>query len=221
MALYQTTLGLKLPDLLTVEKWSTAQENENKQLLNDAIEDDRSALEQIRLALAAARVPAGAIQIHASVTAPAGYLLCQGQSVLRSAYPELFASIGVGYGSASTTTFNIPNLVGRVIVGTDPAQGEFTPIGRTGGAKTHTLNTNEIPNHTHTFKNGGNTFNWGANMGPGTVYIQNAIATVGPPPSNNLTTIQGSHNSTESSGGAGGGHNNLQPYAAMQYIIKI
>jgi microcystin-dependent protein len=202
MALYQTTLGLKLPDLLTVEKWSTAQENENKQLLNDAIEEDRSALQQIRDALVAARVPAGAVQIHASATAPTGYLLCQGQSVSRTAYPELFAAIGISYGSENVTTFRIPNLIGRVIVGTDPGQTEFNTMGKTGGAKTHTLNTNEIPNHTHTFKNGGNTFNWGANMGPG-------------------TTIQGSHNSTESSGGAGGGHNNLQPYAAMQYIIKI
>jgi microcystin-dependent protein len=39
---------------------------------------------------------------------------------------------------------------GRTIVGIDTGQTEFDTIEKTGGAKTHTLTTNEMPSHTHT-----------------------------------------------------------------------
>lgn len=53
-------------------------------------------------------------------------------------------------GANNTTTFNLPNLKGRIPVGRDSAQTEFDVLGETGGAKTHTLSSTEMPSHTHT-----------------------------------------------------------------------
>ena len=46
-----------------------------------------------------------------------GFLLCDGSNKLRSAYPELFAVIGVTYGSTNDSNFKLPNLIGRTVFG--------------------------------------------------------------------------------------------------------
>ena len=96
-------------------------------------------------------IPAGAMMAWASDVIPANWLLCDGTAVSRSTYASLFAIIGTTYGSGDgSTTFNLPNLKGRTIVGKDGAQTEFDVLGETGGAKTHTLTQAEMPSHTHT-----------------------------------------------------------------------
>ncbi len=50
---------------------------------------------------------------------PAGYFECNGASLVRTSYPELFAAIGTTYGAASGTTFNVPDLRGQFIRGYD------------------------------------------------------------------------------------------------------
>ena len=63
-------------------------------------------------------------------------MICDGRAVSRSDYSELFAVIGTTYGSGDgSTTFNLPNLKGRVPVGKDSSQTEFDTIGETGGSK--------------------------------------------------------------------------------------
>lgn len=62
-------------------------------------------------------IPVGTIVDFAGAVAPASWLLCNGASVLRATYPLLFAAIGVLYGSADGTHFNVPDLSGRVSVG--------------------------------------------------------------------------------------------------------
>jgi microcystin-dependent protein len=94
------------------------------------------------------QVPAGVISQFAGSTAPAGYLLCEGQSVSTTTYADLFLAIGYSYGG-SGATFTVPNLKGRIPVGRDAAQTEFDVLGETGGAKTHQLTVNEMPSHTH------------------------------------------------------------------------
>lgn len=95
-------------------------------------------------------IPAGAMMAWASDVVPANWLLCDGAAVSRSTYASLFAAIGTQYGSGDgTTTFNLPNLKGRTIVGKDSTQTEFDVLGETGGAKTHTLTISEMPSHTH------------------------------------------------------------------------
>ena len=55
--------------------------------------------------------PIGSIVPYGGVTVPNGFLLCQGQAVSRTTYAELFAVIGIAYGSGDgTTTFNLPDM---------------------------------------------------------------------------------------------------------------
>jgi microcystin-dependent protein len=73
-----------------------------------------------------------------------------GQAVSRTTYSGLFALLGTSYGAGDgTTTFNIPDYRGRTLVGHDASQPEFDVLGETGGAKTHTLTTAQMPSHTH------------------------------------------------------------------------
>lgn len=69
-------------------------------------------------------VPTGVIFPFTSSTIPAGWLLCNGAAVLRSLYYQLFDVIGTTYGAGDgTTTFNLPDLRGRVIAGRDNMGG--------------------------------------------------------------------------------------------------
>ena len=63
-------------------------------------------------------VPAGTMQMFAGNTIPAGWLLCDGSAVSRTDYAKLFSAIGTIYGAGDgSTTFALPNLVGRFIEG--------------------------------------------------------------------------------------------------------
>lgn len=69
-------------------------------------------------------VPVGTIVWSAATQAPNGYLLCNGATVGRTTYSALFAAIGTTYGAGDgSTTFALPNLIGRVMWGgTSPGQ---------------------------------------------------------------------------------------------------
>jgi microcystin-dependent protein len=99
----------------------------------------------------ALQMPAGAITMYGAASAPTGYLLCDGTAVSRVTYAALFTAISTTYGPGNgTTTFNLPNLKGKVPVGLDSADATFDALGDTGGHKTHTLTSSEMPSHTHT-----------------------------------------------------------------------
>ena len=89
----------------------------------------------------------GEIRGFAGATAPAGWLLCQGQVLSVAEHPALFAVIGNAYGGDGATTFALPNSAGRVMRG--PASGAGNALGSTGGADSITLSTNQLPSHTH------------------------------------------------------------------------
>lgn len=68
-----------------------------------------------------AAIPTGTLTAYTGTTAPAGWLICDGTAISRSTYSELFAIVGTTYGSGDgSTTFNLPDLRGRVIVGLSP-----------------------------------------------------------------------------------------------------
>lgn len=63
-------------------------------------------------------VPSGAVIPFAGVTAPVGFLLCDGSEVSRTDYPYLFDTIGTTFGEGDgNTTFNLPNLQDKFIQG--------------------------------------------------------------------------------------------------------
>lgn len=104
-----------------------------------------------------ALIPAGSVITTAASAAPTGWLLCDGTAVSRTTYATLFAAISTTYGAGDgSTTFNLPDLRGRVVAGLDNMGGTdagrldwANTIGTTGGAQNHTLTTAEMPSHTH------------------------------------------------------------------------
>lgn len=121
---------------------------------------------------------------------------------------------------------------GRVLVSQDTGQAEFDTLGETGGAKTHTLSTAEMPAHTHTQNahthtqdahthtqnahnhstlkaevSGGAYSPPGAGTGTGALTTGSTTAT-----NQNTTATNQNTTATNQNTGGGGAHNNLQPY---------
>ncbi len=108
------------------------------------------------------QVAIGTITPYGGITAPNGWLICNGAAVSRTTYSELFAAIGITYGSGDgSTTFNLPDLQGKTAFGLGAAP--FNILGSSGGGTsvTPTLNssaltvdiaatTTTLPNHVHT-----------------------------------------------------------------------
>lgn len=76
---------------------------------------------------------------------PDGFLICDGSSLLRTDYPDLFNVIGTTYGSTDNTHFNLPNIKGKTIVSLDSNDNDFNKLGKTVGEKTPSLTKNELP----------------------------------------------------------------------------
>lgn len=106
----------------------------------------------------------GEIKAWAGASPPAGWLLCYGQAVSRSTYSALYNVVGDTYGTGDgSTTFNVPDLRGRTLIGIDTMGGSAasriaaaTTLGYSAGVETHlhttgdfTLTSNEMPAHTH------------------------------------------------------------------------
>lgn len=118
----------------------------------------------INLASQDQSVPTGTVMAFAGSTAPAGWVLCNGAAISRTgANAALFSLINTTYGSGNgSTTFNLPDLRGRVIFGKDDMGGSAanrltsanggiagTTLGASGGAETRTLSVSQIPSHQH------------------------------------------------------------------------
>ena len=109
--------------------------------------------------LLALAMPVGTIQMYPLATAPTAttnggtWLVCNGQTLVRTDYPELHTLITNTYGTyPSGTTFLLPDLRARVPVGynVDTISGRSTrAIAEGSGTETHTLLDAEIPKHTH------------------------------------------------------------------------
>lgn len=96
---------------------------------------------------------------------------------------------------------------GRVLVGLDAGQAEFDAVEKTGGAKTHTLTTAEMPSHTHVQDAHSHSVatTTGAGLGLLADGATSGAATTGDATATNQNT------------GGGGAHNNLQPYIVVYF----
>jgi len=91
--------------------------------------------------------PAGRIEAYAGATAPTGYLLCDGTAVSRTTYATLFAVTSTTYGVGDgSTTFNVPDLRGRVAVGV----GTNAAVNARALSDGITTVANRRPQHRHT-----------------------------------------------------------------------
>ena len=161
--------------------------------------------------------PTGVVLEYIAGVAPTGWLLCDGEAVSRSTYADLFAIIGTEFGVGDgSTTFNLPDLRGRTPVGFDSTQSEFNALGKTGGAKTHTLTSAQMPSHTHSIAHTHTSYYYRAGSG-GTAYSTEMTnqASFSVP-----ATTSASSAANSGSTGSGSAHNNLQPYVTMNFIIK-
>jgi len=113
-------------------------------------------------AIVDAIVPVGAVLPFYGSRPPKNWLLCYGQEVSRTEYKDLFDVIGTSSGSGNgSTTFNVPDLKGKVIYGQGSADALVT--GSTVGETHHTLTVNEMPSHGHDIVDSNNqNSNWRA-----------------------------------------------------------
>jgi microcystin-dependent protein len=171
--------------------------------------------------------PAGTIIPFAGITEPDGYLLCDGREVSRITYYVLFGVIGTTYGIGDgVSTFNLPNIQGRIVAGLDPVQSEFQTIGLTGGEKSHTLTEAEMPAHSHVLTDPGHSHMLNESQGQASYvffngnYVMTSELGLTGGVESFVSTQTNSTSITIASTGSGLAHNNLQPYIVMNYYIK-
>lgn len=188
-------------------------------------------------------MPTGSIMSFAGSSAPTGYLLCDGAAISRSTYSTLFGLLATTYGSGDgSSTFNIPDLRGRVIAGQDDMGGasanrltgqtsgvDGDVLGGSGGAETHGLSQAEMPAHRHLsvhgpitssvpyyYNNPGPNTTLTGNFGGGTAddhaFESYTKVTGGTAGENGSNSTTGSYSNTA--------HNNVQPTIILNYIIK-
>ena len=122
----------------TIKKMKTALEVDQKLGKNDKAADSAklggiAADQYAKKEESAASVFVGAIIASARASAPEGFLLCDGSALSRTSYSTLFEAIGTAYGTGDgSSTFNIPDLRGEFIRGTDGGRG--VDAGRTLGS---------------------------------------------------------------------------------------
>ena len=100
----------------------------------------------------------GQIQTFGFNFAPRGWAQCNGQLLAISQYTALFSLLGTTYGGDGRTTFGLPDLRGRSIVGMGNGPGlSSISWGEKAGAENHTLTTPQMPSHAHSVKVAVNT----------------------------------------------------------------
>ena len=95
--------------------------------------------------------PIGIIAPYAGIdtTIPSNWHICDGSTLNKNDYPELFAIIGTTYGSNSSDTFNLPNLQGRTIIGAGNYIENENNITYSLGEIDGSAFINEVPSHKH------------------------------------------------------------------------
>jgi microcystin-dependent protein len=155
----------------------------------------------------------GELRVFSFEFAPRGWAFCDGQTLPINQNQALFSLLGTFYGGNGETTFQLPNLQGRVPLHVGGTLG--IEQGEQIGEEIHTLNLPELAAHTHLVgasSAGASTTNPAGNVlaaSGDTVYTSSG------PPSVSLAP--------QSITGAGGGqpHENRQPYLVLSVCIAL
>jgi len=159
----------------------------------------------------------GQIQAFGFNFAPRGWALCNGQLLPIAQNTALFSLLGTTYGGDGRTTFNLPDLRGRVSLHYGSGPGLSTrPIGQKGGAESVTLNTSEIPSHSHTANAAAEAADSGKPSGnalatPDGVMIYRA----------NQAPDATLHAGTVGNTGGSQSHENMGPYLVINWCISL
>ncbi len=171
--------------------------------------------------------PVGMMVDYVGTTAPTGWAIMDGSTITggQTLYPSLWAVLPSVFKSGADIV--LPDTRGRVSVARNPSDADFDNVGDTGGAKTVTLSTAEIPSHNHTQNAHGHTLgpgqsfgmSFGGNAGAFTTLIAQVQYI-------NQGSYQGpyeasANTATNNPTGGGGAHNNVQPYIVFSKIIKL
>jgi len=92
----------------------------------------------------------GEVRLFAGNFAPRGWAFCDGTQYSVSMYEATYSIIGIIYGGDGVSTFAVPDLRGRVAVGTGQGAGlSNMTIGQKGGSETATMSSLQMPAHIH------------------------------------------------------------------------
>ena len=163
----------------------------------------------------------GEIKICSFNFAPKGWAFCEGQLLAISQNPALYSLLGTTYGGNGQTNFALPDLRGRMVIGT----GDGYVLGQIGGEVSHTLTNAEMPLHNHilTATNSAATTNKPSSQtmlaSPADIIfpqVTKKVNTYAAPGS----VVQLSHLTSGSVGGSQP-HNNMMPFITVRYIIAL
>jgi microcystin-dependent protein len=151
--------------------------------------------------------------------APKGWAFCNGQLLPLSQNTALFSLLGTVYGGDGKSTFALPNIEGSVV--NAPGQGPGLSLydqGQVGGTETVTLNTSEIPLHTHLMQ---------AVPDPADQTVPSPVrAFARSKPANayqtttNANIVQMAPETIAPTGGSFP-HNNMAPYLTLSFVIAL
>ena len=160
-----------------------------------------------------------------------GWVVCDGRTLSRTQYPDLFDILGSSFGSSCGNTFRLPDYRGKIMGGIGEGNGlTARSFGDDVGSETHTLSENEMPPHTHTGttatagSHAHTTNATGGQGSPGLVIANGANTIVETDSSMNELNLSGTgialnvaangdhtHTFTTNSTGGSNAHNNMQP----------
>ena len=159
----------------------------------------------------------GEIRMFAGNFAPRGWAKCEGQLLAINQYNALFSILGTRYGGDGRTTLALPDLRGRVAIGSGTGPG-LTPrsLSQRSGSETNMLTVANLPAHNHSINAvtaDGNTSVPGGNLPAGTKLLDKEYSDATATTTMNATMV--------SSTGGGQAVNNMQPYLTVTYIIAL
>lgn len=182
-----------------------------------------------------ALVPVGTVLPYAGATAPnSNFALCYGQAVSRSTYANLYGLTSTNYGSGDgSTTFNLPDLRGRVAAGKDDMGGSAasrlsasfftnpTTLGGTGGSESRQLATSNLPPYTPSGSISNGSISISHNAITGTSTTGGGGFTCGGSSAASIGASQGTSTFTGTAqGGTTGAFGIVQPTLVLSYIIR-